>query len=423
MASSSTTSSRRFGSVTHGFRSLGGRNYRLFWFGQLVSLAGTWMQDVALSWLVLSLTQSPVALGWTMTIRFLPALLFSLYGGVLADRLPKRQTIIVAQCVQLLVALTLAVLTSTELITVAFIYALAGTRGLIDAVEGPTRQAFIPEMVGTGDLSNAVALNSTQFNAARIAGPAVGALVISTLGLAACFFLNAASFLAVIVALFAMRPSELHPVSRAPLDKSLRQIRDGLRYARSTPDVVVILIVMGAIGTFGYNFQTLLPLVTKYLLDSGASSLALLTSSMGAGSVVAGLIVAYRGRPTQRLLLGAAACFAVLLFLVGLSGWRSLTMGLMFLVGVFGVLFMITANTRLQTLVPGHMRGRVMGIYVLLFIGTTPIGSILIGQLAEHLGVRTTVLTMAGLCAVGVIAGILYAHRQGKGLEDSVGPA
>ncbi|MFH0917190.1 MAG: MFS transporter [bacterium] len=423
MASRTTTSSRHLGSVAHGFRSLGGRNYRLFWFGQLVSLAGTWMQDVALSWLVLSLTQSPVALGWTMTIRFLPALLFSLYGGVLADRLPKRQTLIVAQCVQLLVALTLAILTSTELITVALIYALAGVRGLIDAVEGPTRQAFVPEMVGTADLSNAVALNSTQFNAARIAGPAVGALVISTLGLAACFFLNAASFLAVIFALLAMRPSELHPVARAPLDRSLRQIRDGLRYARSTPDVVVILIVMGAIGTFGYNFQTLLPLVTKYLLDSGASSLALLTSSMGAGAVAAGLIVAYRGRSTQRLLLGAAAGFAVLLFLVGLSGWRSVTMGLMFLVGVSGVLFMITANTRLQLLVPGHMRGRVMGIYVLLFIGTTPIGSILIGQLAEHLGVRTTVLTMAGLCAVGVIAGTLYARRQDKGLEDSGGPA
>lgn len=388
-----------------------------------MSLAGTWMQDVALSWLVLTITQSPVALGWTMTIRFLPALLFSLYGGVLADRLPKRRTIIVAQCVQLLVALTLAILTSTDLITVALIYSLAGVRGLIDAVDGPTRQAFIPEMVGTADLPNAVALNSTQFNAARIAGPAVGALVISTLGIAACFFLNAASFLAVILALFAMRPSELYPVSRAPVDKALSQIRDGLRYARSTPEVVVIFIAMGAIGTFGYNFHTLLPLVTKYLLSSGASTLALLTTSMGAGSVVAGLAVAYRGRPTQRLLLGSAVCFVVLLFLVGLSDRRSVTMGLMFVVGLCGVLFMTTANTRLQLLVPGHMRGRVMGIYFVLFIGTTPIGSMLIGQLAEHLGVRTTVLTMAGLCAAGVTAAALYARRQVEGLEDGGGPA
>ena len=409
--------------MTHAFRSLGRRNYRLFWFGQLLSLAGTWMQDVALSWLVLSLTQSPVALGWTMTIRFLPALVFSLYGGVLADRLPKRQTMIVAQCVQLFVALALAILTSTDLITVALIYTLAGLRGLVDSIDGPTRQSFVPEMVGTADLSNAVALNSTQFNSARIVGPAVGAVVISTLGLAACFFINAASFLAVILALLAMRSSELFPVPRAPREKALAQIRDGLRYARATPEVVVILIAMGAIGAFGYNFQTLLPLVTKYLLSSGASSLALLTTSMGIGSVLAGLGVAYRGRPTQRLLLGAAACFVVLLFLVGVSDRRWMTMCLMFLVGLCGVLFMTTANTRLQLLVPGHMRGRVMGIYVLLFIGTTPIGAMLIGQLAQHLGVRTTVFTMAGLCGVGIAAAILYARRKVPGLEEGGTPA
>jgi MFS family permease len=423
MALSRITSTASLASVTHGFRSLGRRNYRLFWFGQLVSLAGTWMQDVALSWLVLSLTQSPVALGWTMTIRFLPALLFSLYGGVVADRLPKRQTIIVAQCVQLVVALALAILTSTELITVGLIYTLAGVRGLVDSIDGPTRQSFVPEMVGTADLANAVALNSTQFNSARIFGPAVGALVISTLGLAACFFLNAVSFLAVILALFAMRPSELYPVSRPPQEKALAQIRDGLHYARSTPEVVVILIAMGAIGAFGYNFQTLLPLVTKYLLSSGASSLALLTTSMGVGSVLAGLGVAFRGRPSQRLLLGAAACFVVLLFLVGLSERRSVTMALMFLVGLCGVLFMTTANTRLQLLVPGHMRGRVMGIYVLLFIGTTPLGAMMIGQLAEHLGVRTTVFTMAGLCAAGVAAAVIYARRKVGRLEVGGTPA
>jgi MFS family permease len=417
MAPRRISSSPRGATLAHGFRSLGRRNYRLFWFGQLVSLAGTWMQDVALSWLVLTITQSPVALGWTMTIRFLPALLFSLYGGVLADRLPKRQTIIVAQCVQLLVALTLAILTSTDLITVALIYTLAGVRGLVDAVDGPTRQAFIPEMVGTADLPNAVALNSTQFNAARIAGPAVGAVVISTLGIAACFFLNAASFLAVILALFAMRSRELFPVSRPPAERVWSQIRGGLRYARSSPEVMVIFIAMGAVGTFGYNFQTMLPLVTKYLLSSGASTLALLTTSMGAGSVLAGLAVAFRGRPTQRLLLVSAGCFVVLLFLVGLSERRLVTMGLMFVVGLCGVLFMTTANTRLQLLVPGHMRGRVMGIYFVLFIGTTPIGSMLIGQLAAHLGVRTMVLTMAGLCAAGVVMAVLYARRQGKGVE------
>jgi MFS family permease len=213
----------RLAGLTHAFRSLKNRNYRLFWFGQLISLAGTWMQDVALGWLVLEITGSAVALGLTMTIRFAPALLFSLHGGLLADRLPKRQTLVIAQSTQLVVALVLAVLTSTGLLTVAIIYVLAGLRGMVDAVEGPTRQAFVAEMVGMADLPNAVGLNSTLFNGARIVGPAIGAAVIGTLGMAACFYLNAATFVAVIVALAMMRPSELH---------RLPGIRPGVSYAK-----------------------------------------------------------------------------------------------------------------------------------------------------------------------------------------------
>jgi MFS family permease len=404
--------------LTQAFRSLRNRNYRLFWFGQLVSLTGTWMQDVALGWLVLSLTDSAVALGLTMTIRFLPALLFSLHGGVLADRLPKRRTLIITQMTQLVVALALGVLTSTGLVTVAIIYVLAGVRGFVDAIEGPTRQAFVPEMVGTADLSNAVALNSTLFNGARITGPAIAAGVISALNIAACFYLNAVSFVAFIGGLAAMRLSELHAVPRPSREKVWQQLREGLRYARSTPEVMVIIIVMAAIGAFGYNFQTTLPLITKYVLAAGASTLALLFSAMGAGSVLAGLLAAYRGKPSQRLLLAAAGSFVILLALVGLSPWRAATATLLFVVGFTGVLCMTAANTRLQLQVPGHLRGRVMGIYVLLFVGTTPIGSYLCGQLAEHVGgggatgVRATILITAGLCAVGVAAGLIYARRS-----------
>ncbi len=400
-------------SFFHGFRSLRNRNYRLFWFGQFVSLAGTWMQDLALSWLVLSLTNSPVALGLTMAIRFLPSLFFSLYGGVLADRMRKRRAMIYCEVGQLIVALILAVLTSTELITVGIIYGLAFVRGMIDAVEGPTRQAFVPEMVGTKDLSNAIALNSTQFNAARIVGPAIGAVVITAVGIAACFFLNAVSFLAVIIALLAMRVSELHLVPRLPRERALTQVREGLRYARASPHVMTILIVMGALGAFGYNFTTLTPLVTKYILDAGATTLALLTTSMGIGAVVAGLFVAYRGRPTQRLLLVSAVVFVVMLAATGLSQWIPLTVVLMFAMGIAGVLFMTTANTRLQLAVPGHMRGRIMGIYALLFVGTTPIGAYVMGQLAESVGVSAMVLIMAALCAIGVVAGIVYIRRNG----------
>ncbi len=410
------------------FHSLKNRNYRLFWLGQLISLTGTWMQDVALGWLVLSLTDSAVALGLTMTIRFLPALLFSLHGGVLADRLPKRRTLLVTQSTQLVVALALGVLTSTGLITVAIIYMLAGMRGIVDAIEGPTRQAFVPEMVGTADLSNAVALNSTLFNGARITGPAIAAGVISAVSIAACFYLNAVSFVAVIAGLAAMRRGELHLRPRPSRDKVLTQLREGLRYARSTPGVMVIFLVMAAIGAFGYNFQTTVPLVTKYVLSAGASTLALLFSSMGAGSVLAGLVAAYRGRPSQRLLLAAAGSFVVLLALVGLSRWRAVTAALLFAAGFTGVLCMTAANTRLQLQVPWNLRGRVMGIYVLLFIGTTPIGSYLCGQLAEHVGgggatgVRATILITAGLCALGLIAGLVYARRTAAAAPDATPP-
>lgn len=400
----------------HGFRSLKNRNYRLFWVGQLVSLAGTWMQDVALSWLVLGLTESPVALGLTMTIRFLPVLLLSLYGGVIADRLPKRRTIMTAQTVQMIIALAMAILTSTGVVSMLLIYVLAGLRGTVDAIEGPTRQAFVPEMVGTHDVPNAVGLNSTLFNAARIAGPAIGAAVISTLGIAACFYLNAASFLAVIAALAAMRPGELYTASGTPpggtsLNASGVGMRDGLRYVRSTPEVIVIFIVVGVIGTFGYNFQTLLPLVTRYQLQSGASTLALLTTTMAAGSVLAGLIAAYRGKPSERLLLSASGIFSLLLLIVGLSGSVYLTGGLLFFAGMCGILFMTSANTRVQLLAPNHLRGRVLGMYFVLFVGTTPIGSYVTGQLAESVGVRLTVIILALICLGGIMTASAYAFR------------
>jgi MFS family permease len=398
--------------VGHGFRALSNRNYRLFWFGQLVSLAGTWMQDTALALLVLHLTNSPLALGLTMTVRFLPALVLSLFGGVLADRLPKRATLIGTQSIQLAVALALALLTSTGAISVALIYALAALRGTVDAVDMPTRQTFIVEMVGTKDLPNAVALNSMQFNVARIVGPAIAAVIIGTIGTAACFYVNAASFMAVIAAYSMMRESHLIPAVKAPHEGMLRQVRQGLRYAVSTPDVLVILIVVAAVGTFGYNFQTMLPLLATYMLHSGATGLSVLLASMGIGSVVAGLVVAYRGKATLQMLLVSASLFTGLLFLVSLSHWQPATAVVVFLMGICGVLFMTTANTRLQLVVPGHMRGRVMGMYSLLFVGTTPIGSALVGTLAERMGVPAMVMEMAGLCALGVAGGLWYAWRR-----------
>ena len=403
-----------FRRAAYGFRALRNRNYRLFWFGQMVSVAGTWMQDTALALLVLHLTNSPFALGLTMTIRYLPALFFSLYGGVIADRLPKRTTLIVTQTLQLVIALALAILTSTDAITVEIIYVMAALRGLVDAVDMPTRQAFTVEMAGAEDLPNAVALNSAQFNTARIVGPSLAALVITTAGTAVCFYVNAASFLAVIGAYLLMRESELFSAPRAARQSALRQVGQGLRYAVRTPDILVILVVMAAMGTFGYNFQTIFPLVNEYVLHGGAPGLSLLLALSAVGSVIAGLFAAYAGKPSQRRLLVSAGVFTALLFLLGLSHWRSVTWIVAFLIGVASIIFMTSANTRLQLVVTGEMRGRVMGMYALLFVGTTPIGSLLVGTLAGKNGVHVPamVLEMAGVCAVGVLAAVWFAWRR-----------
>jgi MFS family permease len=408
------------GRLFQAFRSLRNRNYRLYFFGQLVSLVGSWMQDVVLGWFVLTLTHQPVALGLTIAIRFMPALLLSLHGGVFADRLRKRPTMIYCETGQLLVALALAILTNTGSITVGIIYGLAAIRGVVEAVEGPLRQSFIPEMVGDEDMLNAIALGSTQFNSARIIGPAIGALLLAAFSYATVFYINAASFLAVIIALLAMRVSDLHLAPRQTRERVFDQLKDGLRYAVSTPDVVLILIVMGALGAFGYNFMTLTPLLTKYVLHAGTGTLGWLNTTMGVGALVSGVVVAYRARPTQRLLMVSATVFVVLLAVTGYCPWTPVTILLMFVMGGTGTLFMTTANTRLQLAVPGHMRGRVMGIYALLFVGTTPIGAYVMGQLAQSIGVPLMVAIMAALCAVGLLWGFVYIRRAAPGPDLAV---
>ncbi len=408
--------------AAHGFRALHNRNYRLFWFGQMVSVAGTWMQDTALAVLVLRLTDSPFALGLTMTIRYLPILCFSLFGGVLADRLPKRRTLIYVQAVQMVIAFALAALTSTDLITVELIYILAFLRGGADAVDMPTRQAFTVEMAGPEDLHNAVALNSAQFNTARIVGPTIAGflMLIPTIGTALCFYVNGVSFIGVIAAYLFMRESELFTAPRPPRQNAVRQVGEGLRYAAKTPDIMLVLVVMAFMGTFGFNFQTIFPLVNEYVLHGGPAGLSLLLALTGVGSVVAGLIAAYRGKPSERRLLVSAALFTVLLFAVGLSRWQPVTAALSLLIGMASILFMTSANTRLQLVVAGEMRGRVMGMYALLFMGTTPIGSLLVGTLAEKNGVSWTVVEMGAVCAVGVVVAIWYAVRSRRAAHAGV---
>jgi len=409
--------SRRVGrGFSRAFRSLRRRNYRLFWFGQMISMIGMWAGEVALAWLVLSITDSPAMLGLSVTVRFLPSTVLCPFGGILADRFSKRSLLIVTQSTQMLLALALGVLASTGFISIAFIFVLAALRGVLDALDVPARQAFVVEMVGTEDVGNAVALNSLQFNVARIVGPVVGAALIGTLGIAASFYLNAATFLAVIGFLFALKTSLLSlapPASKTPV---VRQLREVFAYSYRTPDIMVIFLLVFAIGTFGYNFMTILPLLARYVLNSGPTGLGALTSSLGVGSMLAATWMAYRGVPTRRLMLTASVVFAVLLIAMGLSRWQWLTMALLVGLGLSAILFITTANTRLQLLAPAALRGRVMGVYTWLFMGTAPLGSLLVGWLAEWTGVQPMVLQTAGVYAVVVAGALWYARRTARGL-------
>jgi MFS family permease len=401
--------------LAHAFRALRIRDYRLYWLGQLGSQTGTWMQTLAQAWLVLQLTDSPLALGTVATVQFAPILLFSLFGGVLADRVSKLRLLLITQTVMLAQATTLALLTWTGQIQLWQIYALALVLGTANAIGNPTRQAFVRDLVGPDDLPNAVALNSAQFNLSRIIGPALAGVLITLIGVAGCFALNALSFLGVIGALLRLRPA--HSGAPAPARGSvLGQIGEGLRYALTTPDTALIVLLMGVIGTFGYNFNVVLPLIARYVLDATPLEFGALTTALGVGSLIAALGLAYAGRATRRTLLIGAGGFSVLLALVALSRWWSLTVALLVALGACSIVFTTTANTRLQLVAPPQLRGRILSIYMLLFAGTTPIGSLIVGTLAERVGVQAAVLIAAVVCGFGVAAGLLFLRRNAASL-------
>jgi len=394
------------------FRALHNPNYRLFWFGQVISMVGTWMQRIAQAWLVLRLTNSPLALGIVTACQTLPVLLLALFGGVVADRVPKRRLIIITQAVMLVQASILAVLTAGGWITLIELYLLAAILGAATALDNPTRQAFVKELVGPDDVANAVALNSIVFNTARLVGPALGGLTIAALGVAGCFTINAVSFLAVIGGLLLMRPERFYELPTSPRGRVLAQIGEGLRYAARAPDIAVVMILMAVIGTFGYNFTVLLPLIAQYVLHSGPAGFGILTSAMAIGSLIAAMGIAYSGRVTQRTLLVGAAGFSLLLFFLALANGWALAIPVLVALGFFSITFTATANSRLQIVAPPQLRGRIMSLYTMLFLGSTPIGSLVLGTLAERQGVRIAVAEIAVLCALGTVGGWLYIRRQ-----------
>lgn len=394
------------------FRALHNVNYRLFWSGQIISMIGTWMQRIAQAWLVLNLTHSPVALGIVTACQTVPVLAFVLFGGVIADRVPKRRLLVITQCIMLVQAAILAVLVAGGWINLIQLYILAAILGTATALDSPTRQAFVKELVGPTDVPNAVALNSLVFNTARLVGPALAGLTIAAIGVAGCFTVNALSFIAVIAGLLLMRPERFYDIPNAPRGKVLEQIAEGLRYAVHTPDIALVMILMGVIGTFGYNFTVLLPLIATYVLHTGSIGFGALTSAMAVGSLGAALGIAYNGQVTQRTLLVGATGFSALLLVLALSTHWVTTIAVLIALGTFSIVFTATANSRLQIVTPPQLRGRVMSLYTMLFLGSTPIGSLVLGFLAEHQGVQVAVGEVATLCGIGIVAGLLYIRQQ-----------
>ncbi len=403
------------------FRALRHRNYRLFFIGQSISLTGTWMQTVAQAWLVLQITDSKAALGTVAMLQFLPITVLVLFAGVIADRLPKQRFLVATQTLAAAQAATLAALVWSGYVELWHVYALALVLGIANAFDQPTRQAFAVEMVGKDDLQNAIALNSGLFNGARLVGPAVGGFVIAIVGVRGAFLANAVSFVPVIVALLLIDPRTLHRSGATAPHRSnpVGAVLEGLRYVSRTPPALMVVLLLAFIGTFGYNFTVVLPLIDRYVLHSGAVGLGFMTAAVGMGALLAALTLASQRRPSTAAMLGGALAFGVALGGVAMSRWFPVTIALLIALGIAGTLFTATANATLQLSTPDHLRGRVMSLYMLLFTGSTPIGGYLTGRMAEHLGVAETVSIEAALCLAGFAMGALYYATHRRGLTAS----
>jgi MFS family permease len=385
--------------VRRSFHSLSVPNYRRYFAGQVVSLSGNWMQTVAAVWLILSLTGSGVAVGLTTALQFLPMLLFGAWGGLFADRFPKRRLLMVTQALMALPAIGLFVVTEAGTVAPWMVYVAVFAMGAVNAVDNPTRQSFVIEMVGPDRLVNAVSLNSVIVQAARIVGPAIGGLLIAGFGVGLCFGVNALTFAAMILALWGMDPRQLRSAPRAGREPGA--IRAGLRYVRRTPALAVPLALMALVGTFGFNFQVVLPLLARFSFDGGASTYAVLVSAMGIGSVAGALITGAHGRTGPRLIAAAALAFGVSALLAAAMPALAFEIPMLALLGAAAVTFAASINSTLQLAVEPAMRGRVMALYSVVFLGSTPIGGPLTGWLSEAYDPRVALLlaAIAGLSA------------------------
>ncbi len=395
------------------FSSLRIRNYRLYAAGQVISNTGTWMQRVAQDWLVLELTHgSGTALGIATGLQFLPLLLFSLWGGAIADRYAKRRILMTTQAIMGGLALILGVLSLTGVVQIWHVYVLAFALGLVTVVDNPTRQTFAVEMVGRADMPNAIALNSAIFNLARILGPAVAGVVISLAGTPIAFVVNAGSYAAVLAGLALMRPAELHPVEPAPRAKG--QVREGLAYVKARPSLWMPMLLIFFVATFGMNFQVTTALMSREVFHTGAGAFGVASATFAAGALAGALLAARRRRPSAGLLVVTAAIFGVLEAVTALMPGYWPFLVLLVPTGLALLTFTTAANSATQLGTAPEMRGRVMGLYLLVFLGGTPLGAPLVGWVAEQFGPRVSLLAGGGvsaLAAVAVAAMLSRSHR------------
>ncbi|MFF4957441.1 MFS transporter [Streptomyces sp. NPDC001222] len=398
------------------FSSLRVRNYRLFFLGQVVSNTGTWMQRIAQDWLVLSLTGSSTAVGVTTALQFLPMLLFGLYGGVLVDRLPKRPTLLVTQSAMGATGLVLAFLTLSGHVQVWHVYLAAFAAGLATVVDNPARQSFVSEMVGPEQLQNAVSLNSANFQSARLVGPAVAGVLITGVGTGWAFLFNGLSFLAPIAALLLMRARELHAVQRAPRGKG--QLREGLHYVAGHPELIWPIVLVGFIGTFGFNFPVWLSAYAGHVFHAGAGAYSLFNTLMALGSLTGALLAARRGTARLRVLIAAAAVFGGLEVVTAGAPSLWLFALLMVPIGIAGLTVNVTANTAVQMGTDPAMRGRVMALFMMVFMGGTPLGAPVVGWITDTYGARMG-FALGGLVsfAAAVTIGLLLARAGGLRLS------
>jgi MFS family permease len=389
-------------------------NYRRFFFGQTTSLVGTWMQTTAQSWLVFTLTHSATDIGFVVALQTLPVLLLGPYGGVIADRVDKRRLMIALQSAMGVQAAVLAILSLAHVVTYLDVCLLAIVLGLNNCFENPSRQAFVLEMVGPSDLRNAVSLNSTMNNVARAVGPAVAGVLIAAFGEGWCFALNAVSFVAVVASLVTMDRTKLNPSK--PTVRAKGQLRDGFRYVAHTPTLLFPLIMMALVGMLAYEFQVTLPIVAGTVFHGSSAVYGVMMACMGIGAVIGGLWTAARGKVGVQAMIQASLVFAVVMAFAALAPALAIEFIALALVGFASVTFLSMANSTLQLGTDPQMRGRVMALWAVAFMGSTPIGGPLIGWITSSAGARVGLGVGALSCVVaGLIGWLAVRHLRARG--------